>query len=202
MWLWRFTVHLWQVTLLKQTKLWHKALTLSNVKRFNSCSVPMLWRLAFSWLITVLAMLILNFCKPMIFSSKVPRVIRRYTFTTRFWNPNEHRLYFFYPRIKRVTSVNDCTSPKPTCPIRCARSIACRSLIGFQSCSTNTTVSAPVRFKPRPPTCVVRSSTSIDGSLLNLQHTKGKSERWSQDLIRTKRFLFIPKCVFNSHLNV
>jgi len=29
------------------------------------------------------------------------------------------------------------------------------------------TVSAPVKFRPSPPTCVVNSSTSIDGSLLN-----------------------------------
>lgn len=39
-----------------------------------------------------------------------------------------------------------------TCPMRCARSMACRSLIGFQSCSTNTTVSAPVKLSPSPPT--------------------------------------------------
>ena len=75
---------------------------------------------------------------PMIFSSSVPCVTRRYTLTTFFW------------------------------PILCARSMACRSFMGFQSCSTNMTVSAPVRFRPRPPTCVVSSRTSIDGSLLNL----------------------------------
>lgn len=40
--------------------------------------------------------------------------------------------------------------------------------MGFQSCSTNTTVSAPVRLRPSPPTWVVSSSTSMDGSLLNL----------------------------------
>lgn len=39
-----------------------------------------------------------------------------------------------------------------TCPMRCARSMACRSLMGFQSCSTNTTVSAPVKLSPSPPT--------------------------------------------------
>ena len=44
-----------------------------------------------------------------------------------------------------------------------------RSLLGFQSCSTNITVSAPVKFSPSPPTCVVNSKQSIDGSLLNLQ---------------------------------
>ena len=44
----------------------------------------------------------------------------------------------------------------------------CRSLMGFQSCSKNTTVSAPVRFNPNPPTCVVNSNTSMEGSLLNL----------------------------------
>lgn len=58
-----------------------------------------------------------------------------------------------------------------TCPMRCARSMACRSLIGFQSCSTNTTVSAPVKLSPSPPTWVVSKRTSIDGSLLNL-HTR------------------------------
>ena len=40
--------------------------------------------------------------------------------------------------------------------------------MGFQSCSTKITVSAPVRFKPSPPTVVVSSSRSIDGSSLNL----------------------------------
>lgn len=61
-----------------------------------------------------------------------------------------------------------------TCPILCARSMACRSLMGFQSCSTNTTVSAPVRLRPSPPTWVVSSSTSMDGSLLNLSGRDGK----------------------------
>lgn len=45
----------------------------------------------------------------MIFSSSVPCVTRRYTLTTRFW------------------------------PMRWARSIACRSFMGFQSCSTKIT---------------------------------------------------------------
>ena len=35
------------------------------------------------------------------------------------------------------------------------------------------TVSAPVRFKPSPPTCVVSSSMSIEGSLLNLKQSTG-----------------------------
>lgn len=65
-------------------------LTLSRVKRLRSWSVPILCRLAFSWLMTALAMFILNFCRPMIFSSRVPRVIRRYTFTTRFCNNKRH----------------------------------------------------------------------------------------------------------------
>lgn len=47
-----------------------------------------------------------------------------------------------------------------------------RSFIGFQSCSTKMTVSAPVRLRPRPPTCVVSSRTSMDGSLLNLTWTQ------------------------------
>lgn len=55
-----------------------------------------------------------------------------------------------------------------TCPIRCARSMAWRSFIGFQSCSTNTTVSAPVKLRPSPPTWVVSKRTSMEGSLLNL----------------------------------
>ncbi len=37
------------------------------------------------------------------------------------------------------------------CPILCALSMACRSFIGFQSCSTNMTVSAPVKLRPSPP---------------------------------------------------
>uniref|UniRef100_A0A6B0U0Z9 Uncharacterized protein n=1 Tax=Ixodes ricinus TaxID=34613 RepID=A0A6B0U0Z9_IXORI len=60
----------------------------------------------------------------------------RYTFTTFFW------------------------------PMRCARSMAWRSFMGFQSCSTKMTVSAPVRLRPRPPTWVVSSRTSIEGSVL------------------------------------
>jgi hypothetical protein len=43
----------------------------------------------------------------------------------------------------------------------------CRSRMGFQSCSTKITVSAPVRFSPRPPTWVVSINTSIVGSPLN-----------------------------------
>lgn len=127
-------------------------------KRSNSCSVPIVSNLLFSPLITVLAVWTLNFCNlfkdfvrkmnwnylflmpyPIIFSSSVDLVIRRYTLTTFFW------------------------------PIRCARSMACKSFIGFQSCSTKITVSAPVRFKPKPPTCVVSKRTSIEGSLLNLK---------------------------------
>lgn len=60
--------------------------TLSSVNRLRSWSVPMLWRLEFSWLMMVFAMLILNFCSPIIFSSSVPRVMSRYTFTTRFYS--------------------------------------------------------------------------------------------------------------------
>lgn len=71
-----FSSSVWSLTL--------GGLTLSRVKRLRSWSVPMLCRLEFSWLMTVLAMLILNFCRPMIFSSSVPRVISLYTFTTRF----------------------------------------------------------------------------------------------------------------------
>lgn len=73
-----------------------------------------------------------------IFSSNVPLVTMRYTFTTFF------------------------------CPMRCARSMAWMSFCGFQSCSTKMTVSAPVRLSPSPPTDVVSRSTSYDGSELNL----------------------------------
>ena len=38
--------------------------------------------------------------------------------------------------------------------------------MGFQSCSKNITVSAEVRLRPRPPTCVVSSSTGMEGSAL------------------------------------
>jgi hypothetical protein len=65
---------------------------------------------------------------PIIFSSRVPRVISRYTLTTRRW------------------------------PRRWALSIAWASRDGFQSCSTKMTVSAAVRFRPKPPTCVVSRS--------------------------------------------
>lgn len=50
----------------------------------------------------------------------------------------------------------------------------CRSFIGFQSCSTNITVSAPVKFRPSPPTCVVNNRMSMEGSLLNLKKYKEK----------------------------
>lgn len=46
--------------------------------------------------------------------------------------------------------------------------LTCKSFIGFQSCSTKITVSAPVKLSPSPPTCVVKRRMSIDGSLLNL----------------------------------
>eukprot|EP00967_Tisochrysis_lutea_P071406 scaffold94822_cov25-Tisochrysis_lutea.AAC.7 len=74
----------------------------------------------------------------MIFSSRVPRVISRNTETDRFW------------------------------PSRCARSMACRSFIGFQSWSRNTTVSADVRLRPSPPTLVVSNMRSMLGSELKL----------------------------------
>ena len=54
------------------------------------------------------------------------------------------------------------------CPMRCARSIAWRSFIGFQSCSTKMTVSAPVSVRPSPPTCVVSRRQSMLGSALNV----------------------------------
>lgn len=57
------------------------------------------------------------------------------------------------------------------------RSHTCKSFIGFQSCSTKTTVSAPVKFSPSPPTCVVSNRISIDGSLLNLNKRKEKSRK-------------------------
>ena len=58
--------------------------------------------------------------------------------------------------------------------------LTCRSFMGFQSCSTKMTVSAPVRLRPRPPTLgggeggeeshlVERSSRSMLGSVLNLE---------------------------------
>ena len=44
----------------------------------------------------------------------------------------------------------------------------CKSLTGFQPCSTKMTVSALVKFNPSPPTCVVSNRMSIEESLLNL----------------------------------
>ena len=54
----------------------------SSEKSSKICSFPIDSRLELSFEMTVLAVLILNFCKLMIFSSTVFRVIRRYTFTT------------------------------------------------------------------------------------------------------------------------
>lgn len=65
----------------------------------------MLCRLAFSWLITVLAMLILNFCSPMIFSSSVPRVISLYTFTTRFCKRQMERTKCFHANLISTASL-------------------------------------------------------------------------------------------------
>lgn len=79
----------------------------------------------------------------------------------------------FSSSLKQVKSDAAVLVGVATCPILCARSMACRSLMGFQSCSTNTTVSAPVRLRPRPPTWVVSSSTSMEGSLLNLSGRDG-----------------------------
>ena len=95
----------------------------------------MLAMLVLSELMTVLAVWILNCCRDMIFSSSVFLVINRYTLTTFLW------------------------------PILCARSMACMSIIGFQSCSRKKTVSAAVRLSPSPPTLVVSRSTGMVGSL-------------------------------------
>lgn len=90
------------------------------------------------WLwIKLLARFFLKRCRLMIFCSRVSRSTRRYTLTVRFW------------------------------PILCARSMACRSFMGFQSCSKKMTVSAPVRLRPRPPTAVVMIMILIEASLLN-----------------------------------
>mmetsp|Transcript_23235 Transcript_23235/g.58622 ORF Transcript_23235/g.58622 Transcript_23235/m.58622 type:complete len:411 (+) Transcript_23235:171-1403(+) len=114
------------------------ALPLSSAgpNRPSSCPVSMFFREMLSALTTALATSSLKRCMPMIFSSSVSRMRRRYTLTVRF------------------------------CPSRWARSIAWRSFCGFQSCSRNTTVSAVVRLRPRPPTPVVSSRTSMVGSAL------------------------------------
>ena len=70
------------------------------------------------------------------------------------------------------------------------RSHTCKSFIGFQSCSTKTTVSAPVKFSPSPPTCVVSNRISIDGSLLNLKRRKEKS-RQLNTVFYPERLLFV-----------
>lgn len=57
-----------------------------------------------------------------------------------------------------------------------------RSFMGFQSCSTKITVSAPVRFSPNPPTVVVSRSTSIDGSSLNLKAILSNADRQTDKL--------------------
>mmetsp|Transcript_18327 Transcript_18327/g.37060 ORF Transcript_18327/g.37060 Transcript_18327/m.37060 type:complete len:240 (+) Transcript_18327:536-1255(+) len=105
-------------------------------KRSSSSCVFIVASEEFCWLTTEEAMCILNACRLMIFSSSVSRISSRYTETTRFW------------------------------PRRCARSIACRSFIGFQSWSRKITTSAAVRLRPRPPTDVVSSIRSTEGSEL------------------------------------
>lgn len=54
----------------------------------------------------------------------------------------------------------------PGAPAGVPPSRACRSAMGFQSCSRKTTVSAAVRLRPSPPTAVVSSMTSMVGSAL------------------------------------
>mmetsp|Transcript_714 Transcript_714/g.2142 ORF Transcript_714/g.2142 Transcript_714/m.2142 type:complete len:228 (-) Transcript_714:2828-3511(-) len=119
---------------------------LDGVKRSSSCAVSMFFRETLSVFTTALATSSLKRCIPMIFSSRVSRISRRYTLTVRFW------------------------------PSRWARSIAWRSFCGFQSCSRKTTVSAVVRLRPRPPTLVVSSSTSMVGSALKRCATSKRLE--------------------------
>src|SRR3989338_6764328 len=103
------------------------------------------WKLAFSSFMTELATWSLNFCSERMSSSTVPAMIILNTLTDRRW------------------------------PKRCARSIACRSTIGFQSCSKRITVSAPVKLSPRPPTLVVDSRQSTDTSPLKWLTTRKRS---------------------------
>ena len=80
-------------------------------------------------------------------------------------------------------------SPKPQMSERRQISLSLwqtwRSFIGFQSCSTKMTVSAPVKLRPRPPTWVVRSRTSIDGSLLKLKNSNDKWVMYKINIIKT-----------------
>lgn len=53
----------------------------------------------------------------------------------------------------------------------------CRSLIGFQSCSINTPVSADVRFRPRAPTAhhkQLRPRTRVTSKGSNMGHANGQ----------------------------
>mmetsp|Transcript_24679 Transcript_24679/g.84406 ORF Transcript_24679/g.84406 Transcript_24679/m.84406 type:complete len:219 (-) Transcript_24679:1535-2191(-) len=60
----------------------------------------------------------------------------------------------FTSTLSSVQKRNTCTSF--FCPMRCARSIACRSICGFQSLSYRMTVSAVARLMPSPPALVDR----------------------------------------------
>ena len=48
--------------------------------------------------------------------------------------------------------------------------------MGFQSCSRKMTMSAAVRLRPRPPTCVVSSITGMEGSELKRCTTENRAD--------------------------
>lgn len=99
-------------------------------------------------------------------------MIRRYTFT--FNLP-----YFLTIKILRNLSsysTDHTSNPHSNpltflfCPNRCARSIACKSFIGFQSWSMKMTMSAPVRFNPTPPIYKLMNSHFTRIRIIDSQH--------------------------------
>mmetsp|Transcript_2524 Transcript_2524/g.7433 ORF Transcript_2524/g.7433 Transcript_2524/m.7433 type:complete len:218 (+) Transcript_2524:1244-1897(+) len=99
---------------------------ISSAPNLTMCiSSPVSSRLSFSTRrpcwMTTASMNSLRSARSTIFSSTVPSVMKRNT-----------RTCFF-------------------CPMRCARSCACRSICGFQSLSYRMTTSAVYRLMPRPP---------------------------------------------------
>ena len=71
------------------------------------------------------------------------------------------------------------------CPIRCARSWACKSACGFQSLSKSTTVSAVCKLIPKPPARVDSKNTNL--VLFSALNESIRSERSSYEVLPSMR---------------
>eukprot|EP00962_Isochrysis_galbana_P029435 scaffold9409_cov116-Isochrysis_galbana.AAC.16 len=83
-------------------------------------------------------------------------------------------------------------------PIRCTRSIACRSTCGLKSESYSTTVSAEVRVMPSPPARVEQRKTESfePGALKALM----SMVRWTRLVEPSSRAYSVPRALRNSSM--